>query len=79
MSLTVICTPEYPSQPPQVRFTSAVALDCVDGAGAVDLRRLPGFSWHRDSDIKSALVAVRNSMMSGANRRRDQPPEGATY
>ena len=79
LSLTIECGPQYPDVPPIVRFNSCVALDCVNGSGAVDLGRLQGLVWTRDSGIEQALVAIENSMKTAANRRMAQPPDGSMY
>lgn len=77
-SLLIVCGPSYPDVTPDIRFQSAVAMDCVGGTGEVDIRAA-GLNWVRDSTIENAMVAIKNSMGNQRNRRQAQPPEGAMF
>jgi len=83
--LRVTCTPNYPNEPPIVRFISRVNMACVDqGSGVVNLATVKSGDlrggWNRSLTIEKTLQAIRLEMQSGANRgRRDQPPEGSTF
>ena len=80
-SLSIVCGPNYPLEPPVVSFLSKVAIKCVDGAGRVDVNKvLKGRSgWGRDLDIAAVLSSIRADMVSPDNRRTPQPPEGSCY
>ena len=78
-SLRVSVGENYPESPPVVVFESKVNLSCVDGSGNIK-RDFPALvNWSRHGTIEGVLVAIKNCMNSGPNRRASQPPAGSTY
>uniref|UniRef100_A0A7S2SM08 UBC core domain-containing protein n=1 Tax=Rhizochromulina marina TaxID=1034831 RepID=A0A7S2SM08_9STRA len=83
-TLRVTCTPDYPNEPPIVRFVDRINMACVDqGNGLVNLGTVRQgdlrSGWNRNLGIEQVLKAIQVEMQAGSNRRREQPPEGATY
>ncbi|EGB11563.1 hypothetical protein AURANDRAFT_16590, partial [Aureococcus anophagefferens] len=74
------CGPRYPSVPPEVKFMSKINMSAVDGEGNVvrNMRKLMP-NWKYANTIADVLGEIRKNMASNANRRLNQPPEGANY
>jgi ubiquitin-conjugating enzyme E2 variant len=45
----------------------------------VNLELLPGFEWKYEKNIKDVLREIKRFMDHPSNKKRPQPPEGATY
>ncbi|KAK7041576.1 E2 ubiquitin-conjugating protein mms2 [Paramarasmius palmivorus] len=80
-SLKITCGPNYPDEPPTVKFLSKVNIPFVDQTnGNVDRSKLPVLSgWNRNYSIETVLVEMRKEMASFNNRKLPQPPEGSTF
>mmetsp|Transcript_17079 Transcript_17079/g.20107 ORF Transcript_17079/g.20107 Transcript_17079/m.20107 type:complete len:159 (-) Transcript_17079:118-594(-) len=82
--LRVFCSPEYPVEPPSIRFITRVNMGCVNqGNGVVDLNNVRSGDlrngWNRDLNIEAALKAIRSEMQTPGNKRLPQPPDGQSY
>ena len=77
--LTITCTMDYPTAPPQITFQNKVNLGCVDGSGNVDFGSIGSFTWSPSESMETALIGLYNEMTSGSNKSRPQPGEGETY
>ena len=77
--LQIECGPNYPSQPPSVRFTSKINIPSVNqNNGTVEPNRFPMFvQWKQDYTIEKILVALKQEMV--ANRKNSQPADGDFY
>ena len=55
------CGPNYPDEPPTIRFASMVNLPCVNSrTGVVDPRMLPCLaSWQRTHTMETILIELR--------------------
>jgi len=79
-SLKIECGNNYPEQPPTVRFTSRINMNCVSSNGTVDVRAVPVLTrWDRNYTIKSVLQELRRQMLLKENIKLSQPPEGSSY
>jgi len=79
ISLTMYCGQNYPKEPPLVRFVTRVNIAGVDaGNGEIQRKKVEAW-WNPTSTIYELLTKVRYDMASPANRRNQQPPEGAEY
>jgi len=77
VSLVLVAGPDYPRAPPALRFTSRVAMECVDARGAVLPAKVPYLAaWHAGKTMLGALQEIKALM---ARAPRAQPPEGASY
>ncbi|CAK0851642.1 unnamed protein product [Prorocentrum cordatum] len=74
-SLAIVCGPNYPDEPPVVKFTVPIRLSCVAADGSV----LPGWhclaNWRREWTIENVLDNLRKEMTSAQNRRLPQPAD----
>lgn len=78
--LRIHCGPEYPKEPPSIRFATRINLPHVNSSTGVVEASLPAFqSWNRDKTIESCLISLRQAMMAPANRRLAQPAEGSMF
>eukprot|EP00485_Elphidium_margaritaceum_P007452 CAMPEP_0202690112 /NCGR_PEP_ID=MMETSP1385-20130828/5218_1 /ASSEMBLY_ACC=CAM_ASM_000861 /TAXON_ID=933848 /ORGANISM="Elphidium margaritaceum" /LENGTH=157 /DNA_ID=CAMNT_0049345341 /DNA_START=58 /DNA_END=531 /DNA_ORIENTATION=- len=79
-SLRIKAGPGYPDDPPQIRFTTKVAMPCVNSQGVVDLSKLDNFSWNGESYLFGALLHIRKAMKpNGVAQACAQIPDGKTY
>ena len=79
-SLRIKCGPNYPEEPPSVKFQTRINLNCVSSNGAVDARSVPVLArWQREYTIKSVLHELRRQMLLKENMKMAQPPEGSSY
>eukprot|EP00949_MAST-11_sp_MAST-11-sp1_P001113 g1113.t1 len=80
-SLKIYCSDNYPSEPPSIKFQSAINMPCVNQSnGVVDPRKVPQMSqrqWSRNSSIAECLVSIREQMTAAA--RLQQPPDGQQF
>mmetsp|Transcript_7177 Transcript_7177/g.10677 ORF Transcript_7177/g.10677 Transcript_7177/m.10677 type:complete len:139 (+) Transcript_7177:89-505(+) len=78
--LRVTCGPNYPNQPPVVRFVTRINLSCVDQRTGMVTSDLPAISnWHRNMTIEDVLLGIKSTMTSPQNRRLPQPAEGTMF
>jgi ubiquitin-conjugating enzyme E2 variant len=80
-SLKITCGADYPRKAPTIRFTSKINMPCVNQSnGTVDVRHLPCLSnWLPSHSIETVLSELRKEMMTPANKKLPQPPEGSSY
>lgn len=80
-SLRIECGPQYPDEPPSVRFISRIRMTGVnENTGVVDRRAITVLSrWQRNYSIKSVLQELRRAMTLKDNQRLNQPPEGTVF
>jgi ubiquitin-conjugating enzyme E2 variant len=81
-SLTVVCGPAYPAQPPTVKFVTRVNMDFVNGDGSIDTGKFStlGSAWNpARHNIESVLLEIRQAMRTGRNAQQPQPSQDATY
>ncbi|CAG80163.1 YALI0E29601p [Yarrowia lipolytica CLIB122] len=80
-SLTLECGPDYPDQPPTVKFISKINIPCVNQqSGVVIPANLPCLAhWKRSNTMETVLLELRKDMGQPANRKLPQPAEGSTY
>ena len=68
-ALTIETGENYPHVAPLVRFKQRVQAPCVDGAGNVDVCKIPGFQWRYEHGMMDVLVALRQLMSSSSVSR----------
>ncbi|SPJ08487.1 ubiquitin-conjugating enzyme E2, putative [Plasmodium sp. DRC-Itaito] len=79
-SLTIFCDDNYPDSPPTVKFDTKIEMSCVDNCGRVVKNNLHILkNWNRNYTIETILIALRQEMLSSANKRLPQPNEGEVY
>ena len=78
--LNIVCSENYPNEPPSVRFVSRVNLPCVNQSnGYVDSGLSVFRRWNRHGSIEQVLLAIRSELTKPENRGLSQPHEGATF
>mmetsp|Transcript_48875 Transcript_48875/g.137495 ORF Transcript_48875/g.137495 Transcript_48875/m.137495 type:complete len:192 (+) Transcript_48875:144-719(+) len=75
-SLSIICGPSYPDDPPEVKFTSPINLTCVEADGSVKLSWGLLNAWRRDYTMENILDGLRREMTLAPNRKLPQPAGG---
>lgn len=78
-NLQMVCGPNYPQQPPSVRFTSRINLGCVNqSTGMVEGFRLLT-SWSPAYTLETILLELRKEMTLPGNKRLPQPSEETDF
>jgi ubiquitin-conjugating enzyme E2 variant len=76
-SVKIYAGEKYPMQPPQIKFTSKISMECVDARGNVLPAKVPYLaSWNPSKTMLGALQDIKTLM---AKAPRSQPAEGASY
>lgn len=80
-SLKIECGPNYPDEPPKVKFISKIKMTgVIENTGVVDRRIVPILArWQRIYSIKTVLQELRKAMVAKENQKFTQPPEGHTF
>ena len=70
--------PNYPLEPPSVKFVSKVNLPNINQNNGEVQNNFPALAgWREDMTLESVLIALKESMLS--NRNLSQPADGSTY
>ncbi|CAI5439520.1 unnamed protein product [Caenorhabditis angaria] len=81
-NLQILCGPNYPREPPSIKFTTKVHMVGVNQSnGTIEKRNLSTLrNWNNGYMIKNVLEDIRkNMMMAKENMKLQQPAEGAMY
>lgn len=79
-SLQLFCGPNYPDQPPSVKFISKINLPCVDNNGIVNPSAFKTLNnWQSNYSLEILLLDLRKLMADPANKKLPQPKEGDSY
>ena len=70
--------PEYPNQPPEVKFISKINLPVVNQSNGDVEKSLPSLAnWNKNDSLEHVLVGLKQVMIQ--NRSLQQPPEGTNF
>lgn len=80
-SLAIECGPNYPDEPPKVKFISKINLPCVDQtSGEVVAKNFHTLrDWKRSYTMQTVLLDLRKDMATATNKKLPQPEEGSTF
>ena len=77
--LSIKCGEKYPMEPPIVRFTSKININCANkNNGSVDNLSILK-TWKSGYCIEDILKQIKNEMATPNNKKLPQPNEGETY
>ena len=79
--VSITCGPNYPDEPPHIKFVSKINLDCVDQTtGDVKPEALHILqNWKRSHTMEDILLELRKEMITPNNKKLPQPAEGSTF
>ena len=80
-SLVVVCTDDYPTVPPLIKFVTKVNLPCVnqrDGT-VIESKLAATKNWNRQMGIHEVLKGIVAEMKVTANRKLAQPRENEEF
>lgn len=80
-SVSIECGPNYPDEPPKIRFISKVNVPCVDAkTGEVKSDVFHTLrNWKRAYTMETLLLDLRKEMALPTNKKLPQPKEGTTF
>eukprot|EP01135_Chromosphaera_perkinsii_P000822 Nk52_evm110s151 gene=Nk52_evmTU110s151 len=79
-SLTINCGPNYPAEPPVLKFLTKINCSFVNSNGDVIKNKLPCLNnWNPNNTMETILIEMRRTMASKENVKQTQPAEGQTY
>ena len=76
-TLSIVCGPNYPDDPPMIKFLSKINLNSVDDKGVVKHKTLT--NWKREYTMEKALLDIRSDMSDSKNKKSNQPSEGSMF
>eukprot|EP00356_Strombidium_inclinatum_P011481 CAMPEP_0170480338 /NCGR_PEP_ID=MMETSP0208-20121228/1219_1 /TAXON_ID=197538 /ORGANISM="Strombidium inclinatum, Strain S3" /LENGTH=133 /DNA_ID=CAMNT_0010752869 /DNA_START=29 /DNA_END=430 /DNA_ORIENTATION=- len=76
--LSIVCGPNYPASPPEVKFNSKINLPSVNqGNGKVE-NKFPLFrNWDPATTMEKILIGIKDEMK--ANKKMAQPADGDMF
>ncbi|KAI5819734.1 ubiquitin-conjugating enzyme/RWD-like protein [Pyronema omphalodes] len=78
--IEIYCGPNYPNEPPEVKFITRINLPCVKSNGKVRLDEIPQLQkWNRNLTMEDILLALQKHMSDEKSRHLVQPPEGSKF
>ena len=77
--MSIECGPNYPAQPPTLRFNSKINLPCVNQSnGVVEPSKFHLFAnWNPATTLEKVLIGIKNEMVS--NKKLPQPADGDMF
>ena len=80
-TLKIEATPNYPQEPPIIKFVQKVAMKCVDDNGYVQFDKMQtNFKWTEEKCLFEAVLAIRDEIGTReAERSCAKIPNGTKY